>query len=92
MDKHFQNNKYTWLIGLILTGLIFLVPLMAFLVTVLRFLHVPLPVDANQVRMSIRDIYFDYTKAWSELGEPQVEMQQSLDDTYEWYREHGYIK
>jgi dihydroflavonol-4-reductase len=70
----------------------FLVPVMAFLVTLLRFFRVPLPVDANQVRMSIRDIYFNYDKSWSELGEPQVDMQQSLDDTYHWYREHGFVK
>jgi dihydroflavonol-4-reductase len=70
----------------------FFVPLMAILITLLRALRIPIPVDANQARMSVRDIYFDYSKAWSELGEPQIDMQQSLNDTYQWYRAHGYIK
>ncbi|MEO8392303.1 MAG: SDR family NAD(P)-dependent oxidoreductase [Chloroflexota bacterium] len=51
-----------------------------------------LPVDGNQMRRSGDDIYFDGSKASAELGRPQIDMRQSLADTYSWYLEHGYIK
>jgi nucleoside-diphosphate-sugar epimerase len=68
------------------------VPAIAFLVSLLRALRISVPVDAKQVRMSTHKIYYDCSKAWSELGEPQIDIRQTLRDTYEWYREHGYIK
>ena len=51
-----------------------------------------LPIDGNQMRRSGDDIFFDGSKAWAELGRPQIDMRQSLVDTYTWYLEHGYIK
>lgn len=51
-----------------------------------------LPVDGNQIRLGARHIYFDCSKAWKELGEPTIPMRQSVEDTYCWYLEHGYIK
>jgi dihydroflavonol-4-reductase len=49
------------------------------------------PVDSNQVRLGGRSITFDFSKAWVELCSPQVDMCQSVRDTYEWYKAHGYI-
>ncbi|NLX11196.1 MAG: NAD-dependent epimerase/dehydratase family protein [Chloroflexi bacterium] len=56
---------------------------------VLRRFRVPLPIEGNQLRLSTRMMFFDARKAWRELGEPQVPIRQSLQDTYDWYRAHG---
>ncbi|MCI0710549.1 MAG: NAD-dependent epimerase/dehydratase family protein [Chloroflexi bacterium] len=56
-------------------------------------LNIPLPgdVEANQIRMSKRDIYFDCSKAWRELHEPEIDIYESLVDTYQWYAKNGYL-
>ncbi|PJF41427.1 MAG: nucleoside-diphosphate sugar epimerase [Phototrophicales bacterium] len=56
-----------------------------------RRLGINTPVDPNQIRMGSRHIYFDFTKMHTELGEPQISLRQSLEDTYRWYVEHGYL-
>jgi dihydroflavonol-4-reductase len=53
---------------------------------------IKLPIDGNQMRRSGENLFFDGSKAWSELGKPQIDMRQSLVDTYGWYLEHGYVK
>lgn len=68
------------------------IPLVAFVVARLRRLGIKTPVDADQVRLSMLDVYFDYTKTWTELGQPQIDMQTSLRDTYSWYKANGYIE
>ena len=55
----------------------------------LREWGVPIPIEGNQLRLSTRLMFFDGQKAWNELCEPQVSIQQSLRDTYEWYKAHG---
>jgi dihydroflavonol-4-reductase len=70
----------------------FVLPIMAGLIERLQKAGVKLPVDASQTRLGSRNIHFDYTKAHTELGEPQVDMYASLEDTYIWYRDNGYIK
>lgn len=66
--------------------------LVAGAIDLLRAVGIDTPVDANQTRLSNRDIFFDYRKAWGELGEPRVDMRQSLQDTYAWYVANGYIR
>jgi dihydroflavonol-4-reductase len=66
-------------------------PLVALAAENLRRLGITLPMDATQIRLSARNIYFDCHKAWRELGEPQIDIQQSLKDTYDWYVDHGVI-
>ena len=56
-----------------------------------RALHLPIPADGNQIRHSAEHIYFNCAKAWAELGEPQVDIEDSLRDTYDWYRAHGML-
>jgi dihydroflavonol-4-reductase len=68
-----------------------LLPPGAALIDAARRLGIQTPVDANQVRLGGRHLYFDCRKAWTELGAPQVDMRQSLRDTYAWYRAHGYL-
>lgn len=68
-----------------------LLPPLAALIDVMRSLGIHTPVDGNQARLGARNIHFDFTKAWAVLGGPQVDMRQSLRDTYAWYVEHGYI-
>ena len=53
---------------------------------------IKLPIDGNQMRRSGENLSFDGSKAWAELGKPQIDMRQSLVDTYDWYLEHGYIQ
>jgi dihydroflavonol-4-reductase len=69
----------------------FALPLLAWAVDALRRAGIALPVDADQVRLSARSIFFDYDKAWSAFGPPQVDMYSSLRDTYQWYAENGYL-
>lgn len=57
-----------------------------------RSIGINTPVDANQVRLGGRNVYFDAAKMRAELGTPQVDMRQSLEDTYRWYLENGYIQ
>lgn len=67
-------------------------PPLASLFDALRSVGLPLPVDGNQTRLGASNIYFDFSKAWSELCQPQIDMRQSVEDTYRWYLEHGYVK
>jgi dihydroflavonol-4-reductase len=69
----------------------FVVPIIAYGVALARKLGIPTPVDPTQTRMSVRKIYFDYSKAWGEFGPPQIDMEQSLRDTVAWYQEQGVI-
>jgi len=66
-----------------------IVLLVASAVDVLRRVGVPIQVEGNQLRLSTHDMFYDPRKAWRELGEPRISIQQSLRDTYEWYREQG---
>ncbi len=58
----------------------------------LRARGLELPIDGNQTRLGAQNLFFDGSKAWAELGKPQIDMRQSVADTYAWYLEHGYIK
>lgn len=68
-----------------------LLPLAANLIDWARKLGIKLPIDADQTRLGARRLYFAFDKAWRELGAPQVAMRQSVEDTYRWYGEHGYL-
>ncbi len=70
----------------------FIVPFAASVIDFARMIGIKTPIDANQARLGARKMYFDCTKAWNELGRPQIDMLQSLRDTYDWYVEHGYMK
>lgn len=69
-----------------------LLPLIANVIDLLRSVGIRLPVDGNQTRLGAQNISFDFSKTWHELGAPQIEMRQSVQDTYDWYRVHGYVK
>jgi dihydroflavonol-4-reductase len=70
----------------------FVLPVMAALIERLQQAGIKLPVDASQTRLGSRNIHFDYRKAHRELGAPQVDMYTSLEDTYRWYRDNGYLR
>jgi dihydroflavonol-4-reductase len=70
----------------------FMLPAAAALVDGLRRIRITLPIDANQVRLGARKVFFDPAKAYRELGTPQYDMPHSIAETYQWYTEHGYIK
>jgi dihydroflavonol-4-reductase len=70
----------------------FILPTLAGVVDGLRRVGVPMPIDANQVRLGGRMVYFDGGKAQRELHTPRIEMRRSVQDTYQWYLENGYLK
>lgn len=67
-------------------------PPLADLLDQLRKFGIELPVDGNQTRLGAQNIFFDFSKAWTELGTPLIDMRQSVQDTYDWYLEHGYVQ
>lgn len=69
----------------------FVPPVAAILIDALRRLGIQTPIDSNQARLGTRFVYFDASRAWHEFGEPQIDMRQSLQDTYQWYVQQGYI-
>lgn len=69
----------------------FALPIMANVIERLSAAGIELPIDGNQTRLGARRIYFDFRKAWEELGAPRIDMRQSVEETYRWYLEHGYI-
>jgi dihydroflavonol-4-reductase len=46
-------------------------------------------VSLTAVRMAKKRMYFDPSKAVSELGLPQTDVRQALEDAVAWFREHG---
>jgi dihydroflavonol-4-reductase len=70
----------------------FLLPLGARLIDFARSLGIPTPIDANQVRLGAKNIFFNGEKAWRAFGKPQIDMMQSLRDTYAWYKAHGVMR
>jgi dihydroflavonol-4-reductase len=67
-------------------------PVIASAIGLARDLGLSLPVDADQVRLGAHPIYFDFAKTWAALGPPEIDMRQSVQDTYAWYLENGYVK
>lgn len=70
-----------------------LIDIAASLVDIGRQLNIPIPGDAEggQLRMSKREIFFDCSKAWRELHEPEIDVYESVLDTYTWYQQHGIL-
>jgi dihydroflavonol-4-reductase len=66
-------------------------PVAGAVVDLVRGVGIALPADGTQIRYSGRRIYFNCEKAWTELGEPQIEIRQSLQDAYDWYQAHGMV-
>lgn len=56
-----------------------------------RKFNLPTVIDSAQARLGAQYVYFDSGKAWSALGEPQIDMVESLRDTVGWYATHGYL-
>jgi len=70
----------------------FALPVVASSIALLRRIGIPTPVDANQVRLGKRRLHYDASKAHAALHQPQIAMRQSIQDTYQWYLENGYLK
>lgn len=69
-----------------------LLPLIADGIDLLRSFGIQVPIDGNQTRLGGRNMFYDFSKTWNELGTPLIDMRQSVKDTYDWYLEHGYVK
>lgn len=63
----------------------------AWIIDGLRALGLSTPIDANQVRLGSKYVYFNGQKAWDAFGAPQIDMLQSLRDTYNWYVAKGIL-
>ncbi len=74
-----------------ITAPTFVLPIAANIIEFLRRVGIPTPIDGDQTRLGAYNIQFDGSKAWAELGEPQIDMLTSLQDTYRWYSEHGFL-
>jgi len=58
----------------------------------LRQAGIQTPMDANQTRLGGTSVFFDGRKAYAELFTPQYDIATSLRETYQWYRDNGYIQ
>lgn len=65
----------------------------AWLVDIARALNIDVPGDAEggQLRMSKRNIFFDCARMWNTLHEPQIDIYESILDTYQWYQKQGIV-
>lgn len=70
----------------------FILPIAANIISSLQKWGLETPVDATQTRLGGRMIYWDASKAGRELYQPQMDMRQSVEETYSWYLENDYIK
>lgn len=69
-----------------------LVPLLATLFSLLeRIWPRPLPMSAEQLRLSTRYFYFSSAKAERELGLPPTVPEEVISKTFQWYREHDLL-
>lgn len=66
-------------------------PPLAWLIDRARKWGISTPIDANQVRLGAKNVFFDGAKAWQAFGKPHIPMLQSLHDTYTWYRSSGVL-
>ena len=62
------------------------------LIDLLRRMGIETPLDANQARLGSSFVYFDGSKAHRDLFTPQIDIETSLQETWKWYLENGYIK
>jgi dihydroflavonol-4-reductase len=69
----------------------FLLPIGSLFIGLLRQVGINTPIDSNQIRLGAYHMNYDPHKAWAELGKPQIDMRQSIKETYDWYRAHGYL-
>lgn len=68
-----------------------LIPIMAVGVDVLQKLGASLPVDKGRILLSREFMYYDTTKARKQLGLETRPFAESIQDTYRWYLENGYL-
>ena len=69
-----------------------LLPPMAEAVDLLHRLGLDLPVDRGRMLVSGTMMYYDNSKAVRELGLKVRPFIESVQDTYQWYVEHGYLR
>ncbi|MDX2160887.1 MAG: NAD-dependent epimerase/dehydratase family protein [bacterium] len=66
-------------------------PILGDLIELGRKAGIPLPLDGSQTRLGAEFVYFNFEKAWNELARPLVSIPQSVQDTWDWYTQHGYV-
>jgi dihydroflavonol-4-reductase len=66
-------------------------PLMALAVDGMRRAGLSVPVDGGRVLLGGQYMYYDNRKAVRELGLQPRPFAQTVEDTYRWYLEHGYL-
>jgi dihydroflavonol-4-reductase len=66
-------------------------PFLARLIDTVKARGVKLPIDGDQARLGGKTLYYAFDKAWTAFGAPEIDMRQSVRDTFAWYAAHGYI-
>jgi dihydroflavonol-4-reductase len=51
----------------------------------------PTVVSGEQIRMAGLKVFYDTSKAISELGYPLLPFREAVEKTYRWYQQHGYL-
>ena len=70
------------------------IPIMALTFDVMKAFRIPVPgnLDGYAVRLLKQYIYYDNSKATEELGLRARPFEDSVRDSYEWYKENGYLE
>jgi dihydroflavonol-4-reductase len=69
----------------------FLLPIGATCISLARRVGINTPIDSDQIRLGAYHMDYNPAKGWAELGKPEIDMRQSIQDTYDWYMTHGYM-
>jgi len=67
------------------------IPVAAALADLGRAFGANIPAEGNQLRLSRMNLYVNTDKMRAELCEPQIDIWQSVQDTYDWYCAQGII-
>jgi dihydroflavonol-4-reductase len=54
-------------------------------------ISLPGSVEGNQLRLSTQYLYFNTQKAQAELHDPEIDLTTTIQETYAWYRDNGYL-
>lgn len=69
-----------------------LIPIVVKIINGLRAIGIQTAINADQVRLGAKFVYFDASKAHQALYQPKIIMRDSVQETVAWYRQAGYIK
>jgi dihydroflavonol-4-reductase len=69
----------------------FTLPIMAEGMGLLQKMGIPVPIDRGRILLSKQYMYYDNRKAVRELGLKVRPFEDSVQDTFRWYLNHGFL-